>query len=819
MWASLLSSAGALVELKAPCLTDIVLVHVVDYIYTGALPNGSDQQECSALLAAASYLQMDGLLEALQTKFKSVDNTSSSTAMHENQSCKLDNSTEANVEDMCQQLSSTCIVKSSEKENQHRGDVSVCSGCERRSCCENADLNVFSIVTGECRPVHSQAPCDLIQSISSTVAWHRASGEDNEMWEDQFHTAGSWQVSGDELPRKAENGKSLNVLLGEEARETSEEDRKMPQGARETRESKDVKRKRKNKDKDHQRGQHLLSTSQPGKDFSLTSTLFDDRSSSTISHPCSGAVPVIRHSSTASKNLSTSPSLQHPVTRSTVGCRQALPSGSTDNDQNAEGTKNEFSNQPKAEKQDANKQGEMCCDSEASTQTAQEDALCKPNRQDCSGCSRGNDRYWDRLGITDDHINHRDSFQSDSQHFRTDLMAPNKDKDKQLQCSNCHVLTATATENQSAHSPGAQSVVHSPLQESGTGSFSHYEKFGLEREMTERLNDSHKSPADSNEQHSQYHRFGDWNESVELNRGEKSFPSTVCVQLADTDTDATADAGIFKESLVHENISEQSSTFDMPVDKKSDVDSGFVAPSYHGHIHYHCLSQEDPRFDPQHSFHPHAKPSSQSGDEQEAGFIPCQAPGSLSQPLAYAEQVVLLDISTKSPERLVSCTSDKTAPWLAFAQKDTSRNGLENIAGQGAEGQNTAAGSSVNSENPPPALTICSSSGVPDYVETSSTSTLSVCMPSAVPVTVPTNVSEQLSAPLHHPFQCSMCERSFSQRGSLNRHVRSHLGIRPFPCPRCPMTFSRQYRVTEHMRVHQRFVPECDFPKPSAPPI
>ncbi|TKS69908.1 DNA damage-induced apoptosis suppressor protein [Collichthys lucidus] len=60
---------------------------------------------------------------------------------------------------------------------------------------------------------------------------------------------------------------------------------------------------------------------------------------------------------------------------------------------------------------------------------------------------------------------------------------------------------------------------------------------------------------------------------------------------------------------------------------------------------------------------------------------------------------------------------------------------------------------------------------------------------------------------------CSLCVRSFSQRGSLNRHVRSHLGVRPFSCPRCPMTFSRQYRVSEHMRVHQRCVLGNDFKK------
>ncbi|XP_018604994.1 uncharacterized protein LOC108932842 [Scleropages formosus] len=53
-------------------------------------------------------------------------------------------------------------------------------------------------------------------------------------------------------------------------------------------------------------------------------------------------------------------------------------------------------------------------------------------------------------------------------------------------------------------------------------------------------------------------------------------------------------------------------------------------------------------------------------------------------------------------------------------------------------------------------------------------------------------------------YRCAVCERDFSQRGSLNRHLRSHLGVRPYSCPRCPMTFSRQYRVLEHLRVHQR---------------
>ncbi|XP_014892836.1 hypermethylated in cancer 2 protein-like [Poecilia latipinna] len=103
----------------------------------------------------------------------------------------------------------------------------------------------------------------------------------------------------------------------------------------------------------------------------------------------------------------------------------------------------------------------------------------------------------------------------------------------------------------------------------------------------------------------------------------------------------------------------------------------------------------------------------------------------------------------------------------------------------------------------------------PDCDRASKPSTVSVCIPSTLPASMPTDRSAHLSSPNHQPFQCSLCDRSFSQRGSLNRHVRSHLGVRPFPCPCCPMTFSRQYRVTEHMRVHQRSALGNDLQKSS----
>ncbi|CAL9701919.1 unnamed protein product [Knipowitschia caucasica] len=86
---------------------------------------------------------------------------------------------------------------------------------------------------------------------------------------------------------------------------------------------------------------------------------------------------------------------------------------------------------------------------------------------------------------------------------------------------------------------------------------------------------------------------------------------------------------------------------------------------------------------------------------------------------------------------------------------------------------------------------------------------------SAVSCLSPSSNMQTSVSPMHHAFRCSLCERSFSQRGSLNRHVKSHLGVRPFPCPQCPMSFSRQYRVTEHMRVHQRSALGADCTKPS----
>uniref|UniRef100_A0A665WLV1 Hypermethylated in cancer 2 protein n=1 Tax=Echeneis naucrates TaxID=173247 RepID=A0A665WLV1_ECHNA len=79
--------------------------------------------------------------------------------------------------------------------------------------------------------------------------------------------------------------------------------------------------------------------------------------------------------------------------------------------------------------------------------------------------------------------------------------------------------------------------------------------------------------------------------------------------------------------------------------------------------------------------------------------------------------------------------------------------------------------------------------------------------------------SEQLNAHdeeeshwLTRPFPCNICGKMFTQRGTMTRHMRSHLGLKPFACEECGMRFTRQYRLTEHMRVHSGEKPyECQL--------
>lgn len=275
------------------------------------------------------------------------------------------------------------------------------------------------------------------------------------------------------------------------------------------------------------------------------------------------------------------------------------------------------------------------------------------------------------------------------------------------------------------------------------------------------------------------------------------------------------------EQISDTKIAEPHSTFTKTTDSSlSDPAYSVEGLSYCGHLDYHCLSQTDPG-QPVH-FSPDS--SDWSSDEEEAGLVSGSWP---------ANQVLLLDSSTKPAELLVPYIHrcEEEGKGVAFGQKHTNVTAIGDDDGElqdeavlGADGKDRSRpraevlqkvgsweveeiSSCTVAKNQNVPLTVCTSLTVPAYVPASMPSTLSPSMP--------TNVSDHLPTPGRpHHFQCSLCHRSFSQRGSLNRHTRSHLGVRPFPCPRCPMTFSRQYRVTEHMRVHERCALGDNYVKP-----
>ncbi|XP_061566867.1 uncharacterized protein LOC133421359 [Cololabis saira] len=881
--ASILPSTGALVELRDPCLTDSVLALLLDFIYSGTLAWIHNQQEYDRLLTAACHLQMEELQEALKAAWPQTEvdtavdsSTSSSTEIQASKDSNdpygiplnpFSNLLSSHITDAFGRHEDTSMQHSfsagtfhaaqihspnidssvkDEKTSISRNDPHSCSVTER----DLRDVKTYCILKGTdgLNVMDYRQGTYLTQEGSmintpGTAEMLDISGGNKHVDEDHFSPAGCVQAevfqrkTEEGLPRMCDDGTSSSLL------------------------------------------------------------------SSSLPQPCSGAVPVICHSSRATGL----PLAEEPEVPALFGSGRTSVSrsASTDNDRTVGDISTKHKDQhsaqdqlPRHNKKRTHSEFEQDCNSSPTDQY-----MITNTKQ----------KYKDNIVQNDQHA-HCDLSQRNTKHLGEDLFPQYEDWDKgskhknedgaddlpskhqRLDCFEClNVSLATATKEPSQNRRAGVPLLK---MDSDTGSDSHCEDLCLDMEAKEEHNYFSRRLTEMDKLGSRCNLYGpesSWFSTTY--RGEKSrkeavyeydpnsrFKATkykvdtmelcrpVCTASESGSVKVTGSFSAFEccKSLEPEKIEEQCLTLTTSVDNKMyDTATSPVGQSHQGHLHYPCiqgdrhLSHRGSDHKPPHSGHTHHSHESSDGDE--AGTSAISGPKPSQGPFATesTHQVLLLDTHTQPAEVPAHCkhgsaveeneTGNRITAEMSTRDHDREQNSKgsalrtemkkirkrtcvgsessdETNARTSAEERqpvgkdhNTpeaqvrlkAGGTEVSSPNEDENKTItwpeCSSvtAAAPDAVQ--APSTISVCISSTLSVCMPTDMSADVSC--HQPFQCSLCDRSFSQRGSLNRHVRSHLGVRPFPCPCCPMTFSRQYRVTEHMRVHQRCAFGNDFQK------
>ena len=72
--------------------------------------------------------------------------------------------------------------------------------------------------------------------------------------------------------------------------------------------------------------------------------------------------------------------------------------------------------------------------------------------------------------------------------------------------------------------------------------------------------------------------------------------------------------------------------------------------------------------------------------------------------------------------------------------------------------------------------------------------------------------SKQKSKKKSGVYHCEICNKVFTQKGGLNRHLRSHTGEKRFKCSHCDKEFANKFEVTPHERIHTGEKPyKCSY--------
>lgn len=64
-------------------------------------------------------------------------------------------------------------------------------------------------------------------------------------------------------------------------------------------------------------------------------------------------------------------------------------------------------------------------------------------------------------------------------------------------------------------------------------------------------------------------------------------------------------------------------------------------------------------------------------------------------------------------------------------------------------------------------------------------------------------IHEQSTRLASNRYLCNICQKEFSLKGDLTRHLNSHNGIKPYECEHCNKTFTLKSNLRQHLTTHQ----------------